>query len=456
MENIEQVSEELFNKLRSVYSTLTIGDASATKTLEPKDARFFDFVYEDKDGNEAGTVTISLVDDKFKVYYSNDLVNNLGENKTGWYNFLREMRQFSKRRMMTFDVRDINKSNLERKDFEFLRNQQKEFKDSDMNESKMYGSIKSSYQDLGETAKIIVRHKRPVDEEVRGSRSRNISKIFVETSSGERTLLPFKNLLGARAIARHISEGGNLYDDIGQHIVENVNHLGQLKNFVAYSRRNNLVNENTSDIVESVRDAYNSIRNNLTRMSTVRGYGSFAESFEATSETLSEDDLDEMRDFFTVKKQDDGVFESLPLINSIYKTAMENKTNKLNQVREFIESGDLVLESSVDTDQFARSVQHSDTRGLVSAALEDISNRIVDNDIVREFAHKFAGAELSESEESTLAVQLAKKYVSDLGRINEDEEYAQRVRHTRAVEGKSFKDETDLVEEWADEITQGY
>ena len=134
---------------------------------------------------------------------------------------------------MTFDVRDINKSNLERKDFEFLRNQQKEFKDSDMNESKMYGSIKSSYQDLGETAKIIVRHKRPVDEEVRGSRSRNISKIFVETSSGERTLLPFKNLLGARAIARHISEGGNLYDDIGQHIVENVNRLGQLKNFVA-------------------------------------------------------------------------------------------------------------------------------------------------------------------------------------------------------------------------------
>ena len=191
-------------------------------------------------------------------------------------------------------------------------------------------------------------------------------------------------------------------------------------------------------------------------MSTVRGYGSFAESFEATSETLSEDDLDEMRDFFTVKKQDDGVFESLPLINSIYKTAMENKTNKLNQVREFIESGDLVLESSVDTDQFARSVQHSDTRGLVSAALEDISNRIVDNDIVREFAHKFAGAELSESEESTLAVQLAKKYVSDLGRINEDEEYAQRVRHTRAVEGKSFKDETDLVDEWADEIIQGY
>ena len=455
MENIEKVAEDLFNKLRSVYPTLTIGDASAMKTLEPSNARFFDFVFE-HEGADIGTVTISLVDDKFKVYYGSDLVESLGGSKQQWYNFLKEMRQFAKRRMMTFDVRDINKSNLERKDFEFLRNQQQEFKDSDMNESKMYGSIKSSYQDLGETAKIIVRHRRPVDEEVRGARSRNISKIFVETTSGERTLLPFTNLLGARAIARHISEGGNIHDDIGTHIVNNVNQMGQLKNFVAYSRRNNLVNEDTTDIVESVRDAYNGIRNNLTRISTARGYTSFAESFEAQEETLSEDNLDEMRDFFTVKKFDESVFESLPLINSIYKTAMENKANKLNQVREFIESGDLVLESSVDTDAFARSVKHNDARGLVSAALEDISNRIVDNDVVREFAHKFAGTELSESEEGALAVQLAKKYVSDLGRINEDEEYAQRVRYTRAVEGKSFKDETDLVDEWADGITQGY
>jgi len=455
MENIEKIAEDLFNKLRSVYPTLTIGDASAMKTLEPGDARFFDFVFEHK-GADVGTVTISLVDDKFKVYYGSDLVESLGGSKQQWYNFLKEMRQFAKRRMMTFDVRDINKSNLERKDFEFLRNQQAEFKDSDMNESKMYGSVKSSYQDLGETAKIIVRHRRPVDEEVRGARSRNISKIFVETTSGERTLLPFTNLLGARAIARHISEGGNIHDDIGTHIVNNVNQMGQLKNFVAYSKRNNLVNEDTTDIVESVRDAYNGIRNNLTRISTARGYTSFAESFEAQEETLSEDNLDEMRDFFTVKKFDESVFESLPLINSIYKTAMENKANRLNQIREFIESGDLVLESSVDTDTFARSVKHNDARGLVSAALEDISNRIVDNDVVREFAHKFAGTELSESEESALAVQLAKKYVSDLGRINEDEEYAQRVRYIRAVEGKSFKDETDLVDEWADEITQGY
>ena len=379
------------------------------------------------------------------------MTEGLGENKQQWYNFLREMRQFAKRRLMTFDVRDITKSNLERKDFEFLRTQQQEFRDSDMNEGKMYGSIKSSYQDLGETAKIIVRHKRPVDEDVRGSRSRHISKIFIENTDGERMLLPFKNLLGARAAARHISEGGQLHDDIGTHITNTVGQMAQLKNFVNYSKRNKLVNENTVDIVESVRDAYNNIRQDLTKMTSRRGYSNFAENFEPVEVTLSEDDLDEMKDQFTVKKHDDNVFESLPLINSIYKTAMENKANKLGQIREFIESGDLVLESSLDSDMLARSIKHENVKGLVQAALEDISTRIVDNDIIKEFAQTHLNQELTESEESALAVQLAKKYVGDLGRIAEDAEYAERVRHFQ-VEDNEFVDETQLVDEWADDI----
>jgi len=227
--------------------------------------------------------------------------------------------------------------------------------------------------------------------------------------------------------------------------------MAQLKNFVNYSKRNKLVNENTVDIVESVRDAYNNIRQDLTRMTSRRGYSNFAENFEPVEMTLSEDDLDEMKDQFTVKKHDDNVFESLPLINSIYKTAIENKANKLNQIREFIENGDLVLESSLDSDMLARSIQHTDVRGLVQAALEDINTRIVDNNIIKEFAQAHIDQELTESEESALAVQLAKKYVSDLGRIAEDAEYAGRVRYFQ-VEDNEFVDEAQLVDEWADSI----
>lgn len=45
--------------------------------------------------------------------------------------------------------------------------------------SKMFGSVKTSQQTL-ENVRILVRHKTPIDENVRGSRSRHISAIFLE------------------------------------------------------------------------------------------------------------------------------------------------------------------------------------------------------------------------------------------------------------------------------------
>ena len=186
-------------------------------------------------------------------------------------------------------------------------------------------------------------------------------------------------------------------------------------------------------------------------MTSRRGYSNFVESFEPVELSLSEYDLDEMKVQFTLKKHDDNVFESLPLINSIYKTAMANKVISLDQIKEFIENGDLMLEGSLDSDMLARSIQHTDVRDLVQAALEDISTRIVDNDIIKEFAQTHLNKELTESEESALAVQLAKKYVSDLGRIAEDTEYVERVRHFQ-TEDNSLVDETQLVDEWADNI----
>ena len=39
------------------------------------------------------------------------------------------------------------------------------------------GSLKTSYQPL-DNVKLIVKHSKPENEEIRGARSRNISKIF--------------------------------------------------------------------------------------------------------------------------------------------------------------------------------------------------------------------------------------------------------------------------------------
>src|SRR6056300_1470508 len=76
------------------------------------------------------------------------------------------------------------------KDFAF-RIKQDTYTMNDLNEAiqKPFGSTKTSYITC-EGARLIIRHKSAVNEESRGSRSRNISQIFIE-SNGERNKLPF-------------------------------------------------------------------------------------------------------------------------------------------------------------------------------------------------------------------------------------------------------------------------
>ena len=45
----------------------------------------------------------------------------------------------------------------------------------------VHGSLKTSYQPL-DNVKLVVKHSKPVNEEVRGARSRNISKIFIQAN----------------------------------------------------------------------------------------------------------------------------------------------------------------------------------------------------------------------------------------------------------------------------------
>ena len=69
MINIEKTAENLFDKIRSRFSGVTIGDESAKATVDPENARFFNFDYIGKDGSNIGQVTISLIDDNsLKIY----------------------------------------------------------------------------------------------------------------------------------------------------------------------------------------------------------------------------------------------------------------------------------------------------------------------------------------------------------------------------------------------------
>jgi hypothetical protein len=229
------------------------------------------------------------------------------------------------------------------KDFDY---QAQKVRDMNVQESigAAYGSTKSSYQKL-ENAKLIIKHKKAVNEEQRGSRSRNISAIYIENAEGERYKFPSNNLAGGRAMLRHVKEGGNPYDELGQHIIEMCDELKQLKEFKRYSLRNNLVSEDTFDIIEAVSARVVAVREKLNKSKGSKGYARMAEEFNAKEQTINEDDLANIKDKFTVRSFDEGLDSALPYVNALIKEmeavrerddfaseTLNNLTNLVNRV----------------------------------------------------------------------------------------------------------------------------
>jgi hypothetical protein len=121
MKKLDVIAEQLFNQIRSRFPSVEIGDVEGNVTTEPTQARFFEFDYE-VNNNNLGKVSLSL-DEQYGVvvmYSQNFLENQFGTVKTQWYNFLKEIRMFAKKRLMKFEVRDITKSNLTKRDYKFL------------------------------------------------------------------------------------------------------------------------------------------------------------------------------------------------------------------------------------------------------------------------------------------------------------------------------------------------
>ena len=216
MKNLELISEELFNKVRGRFPTVTIGNSEGVVTNEPKEARFFDFEYTENN-NVLGYISVSLDENNLAVMYQQNFLEQENEStKKHWFNFLKELRLFAKKRLLNFDVRDITKSNLTKRDYKYLSNNSG---DSNMTESKLYGTSKTSFQDIG-SSRVQIKHSQPVNQELAAGRTQHIQNIYIETIEGERFKYPLKHLNGARAMARHIAEGGSMHDDFGKHIVE--------------------------------------------------------------------------------------------------------------------------------------------------------------------------------------------------------------------------------------------
>lgn len=379
MNTIEQKAEATFDEIRSKFGDISIGDESAKTTLNPKNARFFNFDYV-KNGVNFGNITISIVDgESFKVYFDKDIDKDMSdEEKQTWYQFIKRLRFFSKRnKFKSFDVRDIAKSGLNLRDLKHA-NRDAEVVTSDeldlkLAESRMYGTSRSSYQKL-ENVKIIARHSKPVVDETKpGARSRNIESFYIENSLGERFRLPEGTTLnGARAYARHVKNGGAVQDDFGKHIAKLISEMSSLKHFARNMRGRQFEDIETQVMVESAIDHYGKLHRDLFTIRSQRGYEQYRALWQPESLTEEEFDIDALKDRFTRRVFDESLLDALPIVHRAYKTRSERVGEEFAAWANTLQENDSPLSKVSNPEPY--TTQHPDyhTADTIDEKIEEL------------------------------------------------------------------------------------
>lgn len=318
--NLDIIAGELFNKIRTKFPSVVLMDKDnkrIKKTDKPESARFFNFDFV-VNGESLGKVDVNISEKEgLVVIYSNELLDGRSNyTKKQFFNFLKELREFAKQSFMNFDTRDITKTNLDKRDYEFLSNNVGE---PTMSESKLFGTSRTSYQQLGDS-RLVVKHSAPVNFENPAGRAQRIDSIYIENSQGERFKYPYKHLNGARALAQHISHGGTPYDSIGKHVIGLSEELSKLRMFKNYVERNDNIIENIGGIHSKVMERIDQIKKEINNLQSSSRYEQFAESFEEMeSVEIPEEIINDWIDRLTVRSFNEELKNVFPFIFKLVK-----------------------------------------------------------------------------------------------------------------------------------------
>ena len=501
-----KISNDLFNKIRSKFGSISIGNSSGEAIADPKEAVFFDFEFKE-DADTFGRMSISIADNEsMKVFYNRQLTDKIDEDsKEEFFAFLKELKDFAVQHQLRFDVRDITKSNLTKQDYNNLADTNKTVNTDGMSEELnritklaglhegLTGTAKRSYENLDKT-RLIIRHSGKVDETIPGSRSRQIQSLFIENEDGERFKYPMTHLSGARAMTRHVANGGTPHDDFGQHIIQTSEDIAKLNSFSRYAGNKDQLNDNASDIIEQTKLKLENLRMYVKNLSKQSHYETASKDFKTADERILDDETrNSYREKFTVKTLDDRVEEALPIIHTIMselEPAKEEPVNELDPgdepidapvepqvdhgavVQSFLTDPDkkIVLRKDDTADKMLKNTTFKDKNTMLGSILSDIASRMLsktpEEDRVANFASRVADGIAGEGEpffkpgpdynkNKKIAVQLAKRYIDDYNKMKKDPEYASQVRmdpneYNPKKNLKGKPKETEAFESWVD------
>ena len=358
------INQNLFNLLATKNFDLVTRDNKGKETAEPKEAELFSFDYV-VDNHNYGTVVITVTPEgNLEVFYGDALGKGMElDHKSEWYDFLYQLRHFSRRNMLGFELKNMNKLKYAMK----TRSQ--------VEESKYYGYKKTSYTKPTKEAKLKIVHSKPIDEEQGDKRYRNISSLYIENAEGERFKLPFTKLFAGRAMARHVSEGGTPHDQFGQHICELVSDIGVLGNFVRASRGKEFTDTATTAMREAGVRHYADLKKKVKRMIGKRGYREQFDQFDPSLDNVHEEITDQLRDMFTETLLDTRIEEAIPVLNKL--EARNSVMKELNEFEQWAdETTQLDLGEGFDPTEFEGKIEKDGKTITYHADVDNEQNRV--------------------------------------------------------------------------------
>ena len=290
-------------------------DAMGKPTVNPGEADLFSFNYKTENSDYGTVVVLVNGDNDLEVYYGDNLGRGMERDDRGdWYDFLAAIRNLAKRNLLTFSLNNMNKLKYSMKSM------------ADLAEGLVMeawkGTSKTSYSNQPGKSKVIIKHSRAIGEGE--ARFRNIESLFVENSQGERFKMPFRSIAGAKAMARHVSEGGTPYDGFGQHISDTINEINTLGKFIRASRSNAFAqNESALSIVEDAVKHYADLKRKAKKMISRRGYKEIFAAYDPMAITELDETVNRVREVFVNSSLDTRIEEALPILAKIQEENMK-------------------------------------------------------------------------------------------------------------------------------------
>jgi hypothetical protein len=290
-------------------------DSSGKASPSAEDAEIYSFEFVSSGGTNYGTVVVMLGDDQNLELFSGDNVGRGmdSEDKTEWYEFQHQLKNFATKNFMTFGSQNINR-------LKYSMQGQAALKEG-LHES-WNGTKNVSWNGGPDSVRLMIRHKRPmgIDE----ARFRQVESLFLETAEGERYKLPFRNLAGGRAMVEHVRQGGRPYDMRGQHIANMVEELNVLSRFRRASH-GRVFEGDTANLVNETNAYHATMSRTLKGLASARGYNTYFESWNPADITEQDVIIEDIKTLFVQETIDSRIEQALPILARIQQqgTAMK-------------------------------------------------------------------------------------------------------------------------------------